>query len=59
MKIVHKIFPIGHFVISILFVGCALVLISFAGFELWQGVRPGGAVSLPNVSMRFWRALRC
>jgi hypothetical protein len=48
MKIVHKIFPIGHFVISVLFVGCALVLISFAGFELWQGVRPGGAFSLPQ-----------
>jgi hypothetical protein len=46
MKIVHKIFPIGHFVISVLFVCCALALISFAGFELWQGVRPGGAFSL-------------
>ena len=46
MKIVHKIFPIGHFVISVLFVGCALALISFAGFELWQGVRPGGTFSL-------------
>ncbi|MDQ3831076.1 MAG: hypothetical protein M3361_17615 [Candidatus Tectomicrobia bacterium] len=46
MKIVHKIFPVGHFVISVLFIGCALALISFAGFELWQGVRPGGAFSL-------------
>jgi hypothetical protein len=46
MKIIHKIFPIGHFVISVLFIGCALALISFAGFELWQGVQPGGTLSL-------------
>jgi hypothetical protein len=46
MKIIHKIFPIGHFVISVLFIGCALALISFAGFELWLGVQPGGAFSL-------------
>jgi hypothetical protein len=46
MKIIHKIFPIGHFVISVLFIGCALALISFAGFELWQGVQPGGTFSL-------------
>jgi hypothetical protein len=46
MKILHKIFPIGHVVISLLFIACALALISFAGFQLWQGIQPVGARSL-------------
>jgi hypothetical protein len=43
MKIIRKIFPIGHFVISLLFVGCALALIGLAAFELWQGIQPAGS----------------
>jgi hypothetical protein len=46
MKIIRKIFPIGHFVISLLFVGCALALIGLAAFELWQGIQPAGSFSL-------------
>jgi hypothetical protein len=46
MKIVHKIFPIGHFIISVMFVACALVLIGFAGFQLWQGIQPTGTLAL-------------
>lgn len=46
MKMLHKIFPIGHFVISLLFIGCALTLISLAGFELWQGIQPIRPVSM-------------
>ena len=46
MKIIHKIFPIGHFVISLLFIGCAFALISLAGFELWHGIQPSSTVSL-------------
>jgi hypothetical protein len=46
MKIIHKIFPIGHFVISLLFICCALALIGFAGFELWQGIQPVSTFSL-------------
>jgi hypothetical protein len=46
MKIIHKIFPIGHFVISVLFIGCAFALISLAAFELWQGIQPDSTVSL-------------
>ena len=46
MKILRKIFPIGHFIISVLFIGCALALISLAGFELWQGIQPISTVSL-------------
>jgi hypothetical protein len=46
MKIIHKFFPIGHFVISILFMGCALALICFAGFQLWLGIQPVSSLSL-------------
>ena len=46
MKIIRKIFPIGHFIISVLFIGCALALISLAGLELWQGIQPISPVSL-------------
>jgi hypothetical protein len=48
MNLIRKIFPIGHFVISILFIGCALALISFAGFQLWQGIQPISSSSLPQ-----------
>jgi hypothetical protein len=46
MRIIRRIFPIGHFVISLLFIGCALALISFAGFQLWQGIQPISSVAL-------------
>ena len=46
MKILRKIFPLGHFVISLLFIGSALTLISMAGFELWQGIQPLRPVAL-------------
>jgi dipeptide/tripeptide permease len=48
MKIIRKIFPIGHFVISVLFIGCALALIGFAGFQLWQGIQPLSPAALPQ-----------
>jgi putative Mn2+ efflux pump MntP len=48
VKLVHKIFPVGHFVISLLFMGCALALIILAGLQLWQGIQPVGALSLPH-----------
>jgi hypothetical protein len=48
VKLIHKIFPVGHFVISLLFVSCALALIILAGFQLWQGIQPIGALSLPH-----------
>jgi hypothetical protein len=41
MKLIHKVFPIGHFVISLLFVICALAIILFALIQLWQGIQPG------------------
>ena len=48
MKIICKIFLIGHFAISILFIGCALALISFAGFQPGQGIQPISSFSLPQ-----------
>jgi preprotein translocase subunit SecG len=41
MKFIHTVFPIGHFVISLLFVFCALAIILFALLQLWQGIQPG------------------
>jgi hypothetical protein len=46
MKILRK-FSHQSPVISLLFIGCAR-LISFAGFQLWQGIEPVGARSLPQ-----------
>ena len=39
MKLIHKLFPAGHFVISLLFVAASLALIVIAGAQLWQGVQ--------------------
>jgi hypothetical protein len=38
MKFLHKLFPAGHFVISLLFLGGGFALIVIAGAQLWQGV---------------------
>jgi hypothetical protein len=46
MNILRTIFPVGHFVISLLCIGCALALIGFAGFQFWQGVQPISPVAL-------------
>jgi hypothetical protein len=48
VKIIRKIFPIGHFIISLLFIVCALALIGLAGVQLWQGIQPVSARSLPQ-----------
>ena len=39
-NIVHGIFPVGHFVISLLFIARALGLIGFAAAQLWEGCSP-------------------
>ena len=46
MRFVNKIFAVGYFVIGLLFIVCALVIISFAVFQLWQGVEIGTGLSL-------------
>ncbi len=40
MKLIHRLFPAGHFIISLLFVGAAAALIVLAAAELWHGVQP-------------------
>jgi hypothetical protein len=44
MKSLLRIFPLCHFLISVLFVGCALALIGFAVREMWQGLSPFGSL---------------
>lgn len=40
MKYFRYFFPLGHLLISVLFIACALALISFAAFQLWHGLTP-------------------
>ena len=46
MKLLHLLFPAGHFVISVLFLVAAAALIAIAGMQLWQGVQPFEAAPL-------------
>jgi hypothetical protein len=46
MKILHKIFPIGHFIISLMFIGSSFALIGLAGLQLWNGFQPMHSVPL-------------
>ena len=38
MKVLHWLFPAGHFVISVLFLLAGLALVAIAGVQLWQGI---------------------
>jgi hypothetical protein len=38
-KLFHRVFPAGHFVISLLFVAGALALVGVAAVQLWQGIQ--------------------
>ena len=42
VRTVHRIFPVGHFAVSVLFIVSALGLIGFAVAQLWEGLQPGG-----------------
>ena len=46
MKLLHKLFPLGHFLISLLFIGCGVALIAFAALQLWHGVQPWHGLAL-------------
>jgi hypothetical protein len=39
MKLLHWLFPAGHFVISVLFLITGAALIAIAAVQLWQGVQ--------------------
>jgi hypothetical protein len=46
MNLLHRLFPAGHFVVSLLFLAAGAALIVLAGMELWQGVQPFESPSL-------------
>ena len=46
MELIRKAFVFGYSGIIVLFVGCALSLITFAALELWHGIVPAEAVPL-------------
>lgn len=46
MRFILRVFPIVHFIISLMFIGSALVLILLAVLQLWQGIQPTGGLSL-------------
>jgi hypothetical protein len=39
VNLLHRLFPAGHFVISLLFLVGALALIGVAAVQLWQGIQ--------------------
>ena len=39
MNFIHRLFPAGHFVISLLFLLSGLTLVVLAGAQLWQGMQ--------------------
>jgi hypothetical protein len=41
---VHKVFPAGHFVISVMFVVVSIALLVFALLQLWTGIGPVGDI---------------
>jgi hypothetical protein len=45
VRFIHALFPVGHFVISLLFIGCGVALIVFACMQLWGSVSAGPGVS--------------
>jgi hypothetical protein len=42
IRAVHRLFPIGHFAVSVLFIVSAIGLIGFAAAQLWEGLQPYG-----------------
>jgi hypothetical protein len=41
VRFVHALFPVGHFVISLLFITCGVALIAFACVQLWSSISQG------------------
>lgn len=46
VKLFRRLFPLGHLIISLLFVICALALIILAMVQLWEGIQPFTDLSL-------------
>jgi hypothetical protein len=39
VKLIMRLFPAGHFIIGLLFLGSAVALIGLAALQLWQGIQ--------------------
>ena len=46
MKAIQKVFLAGYSAITLFFLLCALALIAFASYEMWQAVRPKDGLTL-------------
>lgn len=42
MKLLLKLFPLGHLAVSLMFIVSGFALIAFAGYELFEAVYPSG-----------------
>ena len=41
VRVLNLVFPVGHFLMSLVFIVCGFALIGFACLLLWQSVQPG------------------
>lgn len=48
VRLFRRVFPVGHFVVSVLFVLCSVALLMFAVARLWEGAAPSADVPLPQ-----------
>jgi len=46
VKLIHRLFPAGHLIISLLFMAAAVALIVIAAAQLWQGIQLFAEVDL-------------
>ena len=53
MKVLHWLFPAGHFVISVLFLLAGLALVAIAGVQLWQGIHLFREAATLSYNFRF------
>ena len=56
MKLLLKLFPLGHLLISVMFIVSAFALLAFAGYELLQAIVPPAGQGMP---MRVDAVLNC
>jgi hypothetical protein len=50
LNVFHKLFPAGHFIISMLFVCCSVALLVFAAIQVWDGVSAAGGSTFERVN---------
>ena len=52
LSFVHKVFPAGHFVISMMFVVCSVALLTFAVVQFSAGVNPAADFPIDSFPVR-------